>query len=131
MDRKKDGIRFRQRAVISASVMLVLLIASVILLFFRMKPGERMRARIIREGTVLETIALWEVTEEREIRIEAPDGGYNRIRILPASDGKPAAIGFVEADCPDKLCVHMGMISSDVLPVTCLPHRLVIEIKAE
>ena len=33
-----------------------------------------------------------------------------------------------DADCRDKLCVKMGTRSNDLVPIACLPHRLVIRI---
>ncbi len=33
-----------------------------------------------------------------------------------------------DADCPDKLCVHMGHISKKGDNIVCVPHKLVIEI---
>ena len=33
-----------------------------------------------------------------------------------------------EADCPDKICVNMGGVSRSGETITCLPHKLVIEV---
>ena len=41
------------------------------------------------------------------------------------------SIGIITADCPDKLCVHQGFISDSRLPITCLPNRLVIQLRPE
>lgn len=51
--------------------------------------------------------------------------GYNTICV------KDGSIGIVDADCPDKVCEHMGMTSSTHFPITCLPHKLVIQIVAD
>lgn len=48
--------------------------------------------------------------------------GYNTICV------KDGSIGIVDADCPDKVCEHMGMTSSTHFPITCLPHKLIIQI---
>ena len=42
---------------------------------------------------------------------------------------RPGSIGIISADCPDKLCVGQGFISDTRLPVTCLPNRLVIQLR--
>ena len=34
----------------------------------------------------------------------------------------------MSADCPDKLCVKQGFIDRPVLPIACLPNRLVIRL---
>ena len=66
------------------------------------------------------SIPLNNISENRSIIIESPDGGKNEIELRPGS------IGIVSADCPDKLCVRQGFISDARLPITCLPNRLVI-----
>lgn len=39
-------------------------------------------------------------------------------------------IRVASADCPDKLCVHQGAVSSPAVPIVCLPNELVISIKS-
>lgn len=34
---------------------------------------------------------------------------------------------MLEAECPDKTCVHMGWLSSGAMPIVCLPNHLSIE----
>ncbi|WP_352420130.1 NusG domain II-containing protein [Proteiniborus sp.] len=51
--------------------------------------------------------------------------GYNKIEI---GDGK---VRVIEADCPDKLDVKQGWISSQGEVIVCLPNRMVVEIKSE
>ncbi len=49
--------------------------------------------------------------------------GYNLIEI---GDGK---VRVIEADCPDKIDVLQGYISSPGELIVCLPNKLVVEIK--
>ena len=49
--------------------------------------------------------------------------GYNKINIAP--DG----ISVVEADCRDHICIDQGKVSTEGVPIVCLPHRLTIEIE--
>ena len=51
------------------------------------------------------------------------NGGTN---ILVIENGKAY---LTDANCPDKLCVHQGFIDSTLLPITCLPNRLVIQLR--
>lgn len=51
--------------------------------------------------------------------------GYNKIEI---GDGK---VRVIDADCPDKLDVKQGWISSQGEVIVCLPNRMMIEIKSE
>lgn len=82
-------------------------------------------AYIYQDGELLYEIDLSD-TKTKEYTIEYKNGtetGYNVVQV------KDHKIGIVEADCPDKTCVHMGMTSSSSFPITCLPHKLIIEIK--
>lgn len=80
-------------------------------------------AAIYQDGRLLRRISLTDETEDSSVTIKSSSGGYNTIRI---AGGK---IGITAADCPDKLCVKMGMISSTGCPISCLPHKLVIQIE--
>ena len=79
-------------------------------------------AAIYQDGQLLRRIPLTDKSEE-SIKIKSSSGGYNTFQ---TAGGK---IGITAADCPDKLCVKMGMISSTGCPISCLPHKLVIQIE--
>ena len=49
--------------------------------------------------------------------------GYNTLRIAHGT------ICVAEADCPGQDCVRQGEIHDSLLPIVCLPHRIVIEIE--
>lgn len=36
---------------------------------------------------------------------------------------------MIEANCPDKLCIHQNAISKQGETIVCLPNRIVVEIK--
>ena len=36
---------------------------------------------------------------------------------------------MIEADCPDKLCVHQKAIERTNETIVCLPHKVVVEIQ--
>ncbi len=109
------------------SVFLILLFGASLLYLFWVRSAHtgRLTAYIYQNGTLLTTIDLSAVTETYSFTVDSPDGGYNTIEI------KPGAIGIKEADCPDRLCVLMGYADSSLLPIVCLPHGLVIEIKEQ
>lgn len=66
-----------------------------------------------------ETIRRVDLRIDQELRVAAPQGGYNMITV---KDGK---IGVTEADCPDHYCMARGMCDSGA-QIVCLPNRLVI-----
>ncbi len=53
--------------------------------------------------------------------IEGIDGG-NKLEIL---DGTAS---IIQADCPDKLCVHQKSIHYHGEKIICLPHKVIVEI---
>ena len=79
-------------------------------------------AYISVDGALYDTVDLTAAAEpyERTIRTEY---GWNTLRI-----GR-GRIEVVAADCPNQDCVKQGAISEGTVPIVCLPHRLVIEIK--
>jgi len=81
-------------------------------------------ADIYQNGTLIQSIPLFEVTGRYTIEINGETGCSNVIEICPGS------IAIVSANCPDKLCVHQGYISNSLLPITCLPNRVVIQLRA-
>ena len=52
------------------------------------------------------------------------DTGYNTILV------REQEIGIVQADCPDRICIGEGFISKPGQTVVCLPHKVLIEVKA-
>lgn len=82
-------------------------------------------ADIYQNGELLKSIPLSTVTESQTLVITNDGNAVNEIEIHPGS------IGIVSANCPDKLCIQQGFISDSRLPITCLPNRLVIQIRQE
>ena len=56
-------------------------------------------------------------------RIELSDGSYN---VLEIKDGKA---DVTEASCPDGICVNHRAVSKQNQSITCLPNKLVVEIR--
>ena len=80
-------------------------------------------ADIYQNGKLIQSIPLNHVQEPYIITLTDTDGGTNTIEV------RQGAIGIIAADCPDKICVNQGFIINSLTPITCLPHRLVIEIR--
>ena len=75
-------------------------------------------AEIYLDGKLYKTISLYENTE---FTVHS-EYGSNKIRVANG------AIAVIEADCPDKVCISSGAVSSGIVPIICLPHRLEIRI---
>lgn len=80
-------------------------------------------ACIYQDGQLIQTIDLNDVTKNYTFDITGPDGASNTIEVHQGE------IAIVAASCPDKVCVNMGFIKNDMLPITCLPNKLVIKIE--
>lgn len=79
-------------------------------------------ACIYQEGKLIESIDLSTVTQSYQLTFEAEDGSYNTVEI------RPGQIAVTEASCPDHICVNQGFIGNSMLPITCLPNKLVIQL---
>ena len=107
----------------SAVPLLTLLLSAGIFLFagspyFAGGKGDRVRVYV--DG---KEYADFPLNEERDIIISGHAGLNNRLII------KNGEADIVDADCPDKLCVHQKSISKDKETIVCLPNRVVIEIE--
>lgn len=61
-------------------------------------------------------LGVFPLNKDRVIRIDE----HNTVEI------RNKKVRMLEADCPDKLCMKQG--AGDVLPIICLPNRVVVEI---
>lgn len=81
-----------------------------------------MIAEIYQNGELLKSIPL-RSDVSTQFTITGDNDCYNVISINNCS------IAITEANCPDKLCVHQGYISTSLLPITCLPNGVVIQVR--
>lgn len=116
---------YQKRALILC--ILLVLIALVCILWIVLRPASSglTYADIYKDGELLQSILLSDVAESYTFTISNGADVYNEIHVQPGS------IGIISASCPDKLCVNQGFIHSSLLPITCLPNRLVIQIRQE
>ncbi len=84
--------------------------------------GEGTVAALYIDGELYETIDLSAVVLPYEKTIET-EYGWNTVRV---SHG---AIEVSAADCREQVCVNQGTITDSLVPIVCLPHRLVIQIE--
>lgn len=89
--------------------------------------GETM-VQIELDGKLIEEIEILDREfdgESRELRIDTGEGGYNTIRI--STEG----VAILDANCPDKLCVHSPTIKVPGQSIVCIPHKLIVRITGE
>lgn len=106
--------------ILTAALLLVSVLASLPLL----RRTQGTVAKIYLDGQCIRSIDLSQVDSPSEFTVEGP-AGTNTIRV------EPGRICVSQAGCPDQVCVHQGWISDGVVPVVCLPNRLVIQIEEQ
>lgn len=120
----KNKPEYMRNAIVLALILVLLVLGS--LLWIRATAGKTdsnsIQANIYQNGKLIHSIALNEVSYTYAFTVTGTDNCYNEIEVRPGS------IGIISADCPDKLCVHQGFMDSSLLPITCLPNHLVIQI---
>lgn len=77
---------------------------------------------IYQNGVLIKSISLAQVSETYSFTVAGEGDAYNIITVSP--DGAWVS----EASCPDKLCIRQGALPGSLLPITCLPNRLVIRL---
>ena len=100
----------------------VMTAAAIIWILMRVFSGEASRVVVSVDG---EVVGEYPLNSERQVDITGAQGGSNRLVI---KDGRA---DIVEADCPDKLCVHEAPISKEGEALVCLPHRVVVTVRGE
>lgn len=109
--------RQRRNTLILALALLAVLGAAFLLQ--RLLQGSGATALVKVDGQVVHTLPL---SKDQELWVGDEAAGRNLVRV------KDGAVRVVEADCPDKVCVHTGAISQEGEVIACLPHGLIIYI---
>lgn len=68
-----------------------------------------------------QVLPLW---EDAQLTVESSQG-YNAVQV----DGGRVRVS--EADCKNQICVHAGWAQYEGQLITCLPHRMVVEVVAD
>lgn len=76
-------------------------------------------ARIYIDNVLVEVVDLSAVTDRREILVKRG----NVANVVAVEYGR---IRMYSANCPDHICVRQGWFSGGLMPIVCLPNRVVI-----
>lgn len=113
----------RMRLSITLSAILLIAIASILsIILINAQLSNKETAVIYQDGILIQSFDL-STCENQTLTFVSKSGKANTITI---SDGD---IFVSEADCPDKLCVKQGPAKHNVVPIVCLPNKLVIVLK--
>jgi hypothetical protein len=119
---------YQKNALILLMILTILLAISCLWIwnpFDRSQHTGKPTAYIYQNGELIQKIELNTLQESYRFVITNDDGQWNELEVTHDS------IGIVMANCPNGLCVSQGFISRSLLPITCLPHRLVIWMRYE
>ena len=95
----------------------------VFIVFFVMHRSHGNMIVITRNG---ELYGKYNLSQEQTIEIENTD--HEVTNTLQIKDGEAK---MIEADCPDKLCMHQKAISVSKENIVCLPNRIVVTVEAD
>lgn len=84
----------------------------------RIVGSDNLTAKIYKKGVEIHSINLNTVVTGYTIDLESDPAGVVLV--------EKNAIGYIEADCPDKLCVNAGMLTRRGQTAVCLPAKTVI-----
>lgn len=114
---------FLQKRDLPVLLFIVLLALSGIFLL-----GQSEEADVIvieQNGRELYRFLLPELTETQTLQVDGADG------ISASIEVGPGGARFVEANCPDRQCVHTGLVSKGNESAICLPGRISIRATGE
>ncbi len=99
-------------------IFLLIVLVSLCSMFFISRNKDIKTAEIYSDDTLIHTVDLSTVDESYELPV-THNGHTNTVLI---ENGK---ISVKSADCPDKLCVKQGYLTS--YPIVCVPNKLYIK----
>lgn len=108
----------KRKALLILLAILVLCAICTTIILIKSSASTGQMVKITSDGKLVELIDL-EKSADRIFTIEN-ELGKNTIKI---QDSK---ISIIESDCPDKICISMGELKSELIPIVCLPHKLII-----
>jgi len=105
-------------------VMVAVVFSFVYISHYRKADNGAHKVAIIKvKDKVVKSIDLDTVTEPQRIEIS---GEYNQVVLV--ENGR---IRFVEAECPDKVCVNTGWLSDKGDMAVCIPNSAMIKIEGQ
>lgn len=106
---------------------MILIICSVagILGYRYFNKNSKIVATIKQDGKIIKTIDLSKVSKAEEIRVPSESDHYNIIKV------EKGRIRFIDADCPDKICIKAGWLKKPGDSAACLPHKIIITIQGQ
>ena len=109
----------KQRTTLILALVLLTALSVAFLVRQRLLSRDGLKAVIQAGGQERQELKL---SKDQEFWVGDSEIGRNLVRV------KDGTVAVVQADCPDKVCVHTGPISQEGEVIACLPHGLIIYI---
>ena len=113
-------MKFFKKTDIIIILSIIAVSTAVLLAYNSMFSGRPAKAEIYYYSKLVMTVDL---TKGKERTFSVPQEKDVVFRI-----DKEGNIGFVKSDCPDKICIHAGMLHTVGQSAACLPNGLVLKI---
>ena len=97
----------------------ILIVSAICVAVFTRNLPSAEWAFIYQDGILIDSIDLASLSEPELLTVEH-GSGVNQII------AEPGRIRVSGANCPDGFCIRQGWVSGGLVPIVCLPHRLVI-----
>ena len=114
----------KRKIIITVIILTLILIVSGIIIYHN-RAGQNKTyskkgyATILQDGEVIATYNLDEASDS-DFTITSENDCYNKIEILGGD------IRIYESSCPEKICINQGWLSDSMVPIVCMPNKLVI-----
>lgn len=107
-------------------IIIILIVLALLVIFAVIFYSNRKTGNIVVINHNGKETGLYPLSEDREIRIKDKNGKVTNVVCI-----KDGQVYMKEADCPDQICVKQGRKSKDGESITCLPNKVVVEVKGE
>lgn len=109
----------KRNDIILVAIILVVAAAGLLYMNIVKKSGDMVVIKV--DGEIYKELPL---NKDATLEIEGVGGGRNKLVI------KDGVADVVDANCPDKLCVHQRSIQNDGETIVCLPNKVIVEIES-
>lgn len=108
------------------NILFIVVILIVLVIFSGVFYGTRSTGNTVVITHYGKNAGTYPINRDRTIRIKDKNGKVTNTVVI-----KNGEVYMKSADCPDQICVHQGHRSKDGESITCLPNRVVVEIKGK
>ncbi|WP_251861199.1 NusG domain II-containing protein [Clostridium sp. Marseille-Q2269] len=108
-------------------ICVILALSIISIVFFKFFSKSKSTVAVIKQdGKVIHRIDLSKVKEKKQLKINYKHNGETHYNIIEVDK---SSIRFIDADCPDKICIKSGILKNPGETSACLPNKIIITIE--